>query len=78
MPYTAGQMAVQMRKPLVSLLSGLHAPKNQPTFADNTNIHQNYRYVTINLADPHVSFMVVPNICGMWVYLEILFNTPPW
>ena len=63
-------MVVQMRKPLVSLLSGLHAPKYQPTFADNSNIHQNYRYVTINLADPHVSFMVMPNICGMGVYFE--------
>ena len=70
-------MVVQMRKPLVSLLSGLHAPKYQPTFADNTNIHQNYRYVTINLADPHVSFMVVPNICGMWVYSKSPAVRPP-
>jgi len=31
MPYTAGQMVVQMRKPQISLLDGLNAPnRNRP------------------------------------------------
>jgi hypothetical protein len=72
MPYTAGQMVVQMKEATGQFTQRAICSKNEPTFADNTSIHQNYRHVTTNLADPHVSFMVVPNICGMGVYSETI------